>query len=263
MTRVLTTRLPRSAVKHLAIFSRLFLFMTRRGAQPSRGHIAAHVRGFTLQLDPTDFVDAAMLLFPQLYDHRELAFLRGALRPGAVFLDIGAQLGLYSLVASRVVGDGGCVVAIEADPATYARLCHTMRVNATHNVRTLNVGVSDRDGLLRFGLAAPPLRAASSFLREDGAGIDVASKTLLAILREQHITRVDGAKFDIEGYEYRVLRRFLDEAERTLWPRFIITEFHTDMIEQAGGNTLELLMQHGYRVKATVDINSILVRDDP
>jgi FkbM family methyltransferase len=192
-----------------------------------------------------------------------LAFLHGALRPGAVFLDIGAQLGLYSLVASRAVGDDGCVVAVEADPATYARLRHTVRVNAAHNIQTLNVGVSDQDGLLRFGLAAPPLRAASSFLREDGFGIDVTGKTLLAILREQHITRVDGAKLDIEGYEYRVLRRFLDEADRPLWPRFIITEFHADMVDQAGGNTLELLVQHGYQVKATVDVNSILVRDDP
>lgn len=260
---MLTTRLPSSTLQHFAIFSRLFIFMTRRDAPRSRGSMVAHVRGFTMRLDPTDFVDAALLFFPQLYDYRELAFLRQALSPGAVFLDIGAQLGLYALVASRAVGENGAVIAIEADPTTYHRLCHTLRANAANNVRALNVGVSDQEGLLRFGLAAPPLRSASSFLRAGDATIEVESKTLPTILREQNVTRVDGVKLDIEGYEYRVLHRFLEEAAPALWPRFIITEFHADMLSQAGGNTLELLIRHGYRVSATVDVNSILVRDAP
>lgn len=261
LVRVLTSRLPRSTAQRHAVFSRLFLSMTRRGPQLSQGVVHTHVRGFAMQLDPTDFVDRAMLLFPQLYDHRELGFVHDTLRPGSVFLDIGAHLGLYSLVASRRVGSSGHVIAVEADPTTYARLCHTVLVNRATNVCTLNVGVSDKAGLLRFGLASPPLRAASSFLRVGDEAIDVPALPLLTLLQEQQISRVDGAKFDIEGYEYRVLRRFLADADPALWPRFIVTEFHADMLEQAGGNSIDLLKDHGYRLVSTVDVNSILVRD--
>src|SRR5262249_9787282 len=139
---------------------------------PNRRLLEADVLGFRVELDPTDFVDCALLLFPQLYDFVELAFVREHLGPGGVFLDVGAHIGLYSAAASRVVGAEGTVLAIEADPGIYQRLGSTLARNRIENVRAINVGVADRDGTLRLGIRPPPLRAGSSFAVDTGIGMD-------------------------------------------------------------------------------------------
>ncbi|MBS4022569.1 MAG: hypothetical protein KGZ79_09115 [Dethiobacter sp.] len=83
----------------------------------------ADVLGFKMKLCEAEFVDYQLLYQPHLYDPLETGFLKSMLKPGDMFLDIGAYIGFYSLLAYAAVGDGGKVLAVEADPYNYSILC--------------------------------------------------------------------------------------------------------------------------------------------
>lgn len=58
--------------------------------------------GFEFELNPNECVDGAILFYPQLYERREISFIRSVLPSGGTFLDVGSNIGFYSLVASRL-----------------------------------------------------------------------------------------------------------------------------------------------------------------
>ena len=74
-----------------------------------------------------------------------VAFLRRRLRPGETFVDVGANIGCVSALASRLVGPRGTVVAIEPSPPMIAALQETLTRNDLTNVRMVTAAVSDHD----------------------------------------------------------------------------------------------------------------------
>lgn len=225
-----------------------------------RTDVLTDVLDFKMRLNPSEMVDSGLLFFPQVYDHKEIAYLRAHLSPGDTFLDIGANIGFYSLVASRKVGEAGLVLAIEADPFSHRRLCDNLALNAAHNVRALNIGVSDRAETLRLGINADGNRGESSFLSQSETGVEVPCDTLAKILRAQGIEKVKGAKFDIEGFEFRVLKQFFNEAEESVYPEFIVIEHNPVWHSRAGGDAINLLQEHGYRPAHASRLNYIMTR---
>lgn len=249
-----TRRLPR--IKGAGVFANALKKVYLR---KDREEVQANVLGFKMRLDPAECVDGGLLFYPQLYDHHEIAFLKEGLGPGDVFLDVGAHIGLYTLVCSKIVGNRGTILSIEADPDNYEKLCIHLRINDIRNVKAINVGVSDKKQTLRLGINTTGNRGGSSFLSEGKEGIYVPCTTLLDILVENKIQKIAGAKFDIEGFEYRVLDAFLENAKFSLLPRFIITEFHPGWVNKSGGNTVELLSKKGYRVYSSHHQNYIMM----
>lgn len=225
-----------------------------------RAPVVADVLGSKMRLDPAEAVDRVILFYPQFQDHCEIDFLSRQLRPGDLFLDVGAHIGFYTLAASRRVGPDGLVLAFEADPRTHQGLLHNLQLNNRKNVRAYNLGVSDKQETLRLGVGSAGNKGAHSFLFNEGEGIDVPCQPLLTLLQQNGITTVKGAKFDIEGYEYRVLSHFLANADRAMLPEFIITEFFPEWVEAAAGDAIALLKGHGYRVHTVTKANYILVR---
>src|SRR5690606_33083986 len=66
---------------------------------------------------------------------------------GDVFVDIGANVGYFTVLAAGLVGDEGRVVAIEASPRIHAKLCDNIRINRLSNVVTHNCAVADTSGV--------------------------------------------------------------------------------------------------------------------
>ena len=103
-----------------------------------------------MELDPNENVNAAILFYPHLYDWQELEFIRKNLPRGGKFIDAGAYIGWYSLIASKIVGPEGEVIAIEADPYNAERLRRNIELNNIKNIRLFQVGLSDRHEKLRL-----------------------------------------------------------------------------------------------------------------
>ena len=134
------------------------------------------------------------------------AFLRRRLRPGDTFVDVGANVGCVSALASRLVGPRGAVVAIEPSPPVIAALQETLTRNDLTNVRMVAAAVSDRDHELP--LFAPRYNSgrtstlARSGLREEGR---VRAAPLGSLVTREELATARLIKIDVEGAEDRVL----------------------------------------------------------
>jgi FkbM family methyltransferase len=240
----LTRRLPRvpgvARVTHL--IRRIFL---RKARLP----IVGDLFGARVVLDPNDWLEGQFIFNPQTYEHTEIRYLQRTLREGDLFLDAGAHIGFFSLAARQTVGPTGRVIAIDANPAMCARLQTTIEDNALANIQVLNRGLSDRRELLELRVH-PKNRGASSFLSEfhEGETVQIPCSPLIDVLGDLAVTRIAGAKLDLEGFEFRVLDHFLKNAPKSAWPDFIIAEHYPAWNQRAGGDLIQLLLSRGYRV---------------
>jgi FkbM family methyltransferase len=252
----MTRRLPQ--MKGCGKLCALMMKIYNRRKRPDT---AVDVFGARMILDPSDCVEGQLLFSPHLYDRHEVACLRAHLKRGDTFVDAGANVGFYSFLASDIVGPHGRVIAIEADPATASRLTRNLELSEVKNVRLVNAGLSDAPGVLKLGRDVDGNRGGNSFLYDSPHTVDVECRTLAGVLTAEKVFKVDGAKFDIEGFEFKVLKRFFEEAKRDLWPRFFIVEHIPSYDERAGGSSLELLAANGYRVQRIKEHNYLAVRE--
>lgn len=162
----------------------------------------------------------ADLYFGLPYEPFEMAVFARLARPGAVVIDVGANLGLYALRAASLVGPRGLVHAFEPASATYALLRANLAHNAAANVRAFQVALSDAPG---EGLLQANRESALAGLAATGRGQTVAAERVRIDTLDAHVAReglghVDLLKVDVEGFEGHVLRgaRATLERERDL-----------------------------------------------
>lgn len=147
------------------------------------------------------------------HDHEiaERAFLRVFLRPGDVFVDIGANLGLYSILASQLVGADGSVFSFEPDPRSHERLLHNLGVNGCANVRAYQLALSNVDesrvmqvssgGYDAYNSFGTPVRGESTFAPVE---VDCVSFDSFAS-NHPRLSNTTMMKVDVEGWETMVL----------------------------------------------------------
>lgn len=131
-----------------------------------------------------------------------------ALAPGGVFLDVGANVGFFSLLAARAVGPRGSVCAIEPVPANAARIRANARRNRLTTVTVLELAASDAAGRTTLLLAAHPGGAvvASAGRPPDATGsIEVATATIDDLVASGQLRPPTVVKIDVEGAEAAVL----------------------------------------------------------
>lgn len=137
----------------------------------------------------------------------ELEVVRQALKPGDVFIDAGAYHGWYALVASKVVGESGVVLAFEPNPMAYATLVRNVTESGRRNIRTFNMALSSTNGSV--WLYKGPGDESPSGLAYVPGGLgreQVTAKRLDDVLAEAEIRRVTLMKLDVQGSEVNVLR---------------------------------------------------------
>lgn len=164
-------------------------------------------------------------LFNPDYNLDELDFLRQHTPPGGVFLDVGANVGTFSLVMAHHVGSNGKVVAIEPHPTTFARLAFNHAATRVPQVRLVQAAAGPSDGELMIETGGDNLGASHVVTGAASAqAIKVPALRLTRILDESGVSKVDGLKIDVEGFEDRVLVPFFKQAPPTLWPRAVVIE---------------------------------------
>ena len=142
------------------------------------------------------------------FEPHEVAIVRKLVRPGAVFFDVGAHIGLYTLIASRLVGPAGAVHSFEPASSTYKVLLTNLRLNRAPNVVTNPVAVGERAGEVELLVNRESgLTSLGATGRGQIVGVEqVAVLSLDEYAMTHNITQVDFLKVDVEGYEGHVLR---------------------------------------------------------
>jgi FkbM family methyltransferase len=161
--------------------------------------------------------------------------------PGAVVLDIGAHLGYYTRLFSKLVKDAGTVLAFEPCPENYPVQKHNLSSARFQNVKIINKAVSSQDGtatlFISSGHSTHSLNA--GFTEEQGR-VEVETIAMDTFLSANHISKVDFIKIDVEGAEPLVLKGMQQTVSNS--PRLkMLMEYNPIALRAGGHNPLELL----------------------
>jgi FkbM family methyltransferase len=181
---------------------------------------------------------ASMVLYANPPDLPEMLVWRHVLRNGGLFVDVGANVGTYTLWAAEL---GAEVIALEPAPDTFALLRENIALNG-YPVTAVQVAAGERCGTARFTAGLD----AGNSLDPDGP-VPADLVTIDSLIGERHVT---GMKIDVEGFEIDVLRgchRALTAHRIGLiqleWNQASALALGTDRRPVA-----ELLTCHGYRL---------------
>jgi FkbM family methyltransferase len=215
------------------------------------------VFGRKLRVHPEDNVCEKRVLFtPQFFDPVELQVLAAAIRDDFAFVDLGANVGVYSLFVAGLAGRKASILAVEPQPEIYRRLVFNVAANDLGTIRIMQCAVADRDGTLDLFIDRGN-RGQSSIAMVTGEKVSVPCRSLESMLVEAGFDRVDALKIDIEGAEDTVLVPFFATAPSTLWPSLILLETSSDRWKV---DCVALCIEHGYQETHRTRLNVILER---
>ena len=193
------------------------------------------------------------ILTTGIWEVTETGYMNNHLKPGDVFVDVGAHVGYYTLLAAKLVGESGKVIAVEPNPPTIVRLERDIALNPFRNIVVRKVACTDKETTLKFFQAPVENTGESSINKSnarEGAEISVPGVPLDKIVQELGIKRVDLVKIDVEGAEMSVLGGMTDIIA-TYHPKVAI-ELKDNLLKNMGSSleaVKELFMRDGYTLE--------------
>ncbi|MEN3931488.1 FkbM family methyltransferase [Microvirga sp. W0021] len=213
--------------------------------------------GVKMRLFPYNNVCEKRILFaPQNFDSVELGILAERITEGFRFIDVGANIGAYSLfVAAR--SDGAArILAIEPQPEIFDRLVYNIAQNPFGTIKAFSCAVADKPGELTLFL--DPFNRGESSLKIVGSSqtetIRVPAMPLMNLIAGEGLTGIDAMKIDAEGSEDLILGPFFRDAESRLYPKLLIIEDSGTLWQF---DIPELLTQRGYKLLTRTRLNLI------
>jgi FkbM family methyltransferase len=207
--------------------------------------------GVRLRLtNPLEYHQRTLLYDNAGYEPEVTSAILSVLQEGHTFFDVGANLGYYTLLASKKVGSSGRVHAFEPAPAQFEHLMLNARINRTANVVLNNIALAEargeRDMLLSLGWN----QGTHSFGATEGPtrAYRVPCATIDEYVATNALERIDAMKVDVEGAELLVFRG----AEKTLRSLaipvifFEACEHHTRALGHSTREVKSFLRQLGY-----------------
>ncbi|MET9529750.1 FkbM family methyltransferase [Streptomyces sp. NPDC006649] len=202
-------------------------------------------------VDTWDLIQRYIYMYGAWEPHM-MRWLASRLRAGDVLVDVGANLGFLSVYGSRLVGETGRVVSIEASPVFHRRVLQHAELNGCDNIRAVNAAVSDSLRTLTFVLASSRNMGANSIVPWDGPAestFEMEARPLPELLQPDEIRRARVIKIDVEGAEGGVVRGLAPMLDDLRPDAEIAVEVTPERMEQLGESVDELLdvmREHGF-----------------
>jgi FkbM family methyltransferase len=174
-------------------------------------YAARTVFGSRMVGDTRDIIQQYIYYFG-IWEPNLTRWMAQSLERGDTFIDVGANIGYYSLLASKLVGQHGTIVAIEASPETYKVLGRNLSLNAIRNVRAVNMAVYNSESTVRVFRGSAYEIGRSTIVENEALkrGFDVECEVdaapLCAILKPEEMKNARLVKVDVEGAEWFVLQ---------------------------------------------------------
>ncbi len=215
-------------------------------------HLATTYFGARIHCNPLDLIQRMILHFG-VWEPDVSWVIEQNLAPGDVFVDIGANIGYDTLLASSRVGSAGRVVAIEASPRTFALMKRNLAANTfSSNVRAVNAAVSDLPGTLDlYEVNAANIGAATTLASRGGTLIaSVEALPLEQILTPDERSRLRLIKMDVEGAEPPILRHLLERLSTYPATLDIVVEATPDDDPVAWRDVFDRMRAAGFTARA-------------
>jgi FkbM family methyltransferase len=206
-----------------------------------------HLQGFDLMVRLDDWAVGARIFVKRTYEPYVTAVIKQNVRPGMCVVDIGANIGYYTMLTASQVGSAGKVIAFEPSPDNCALLQQSIQVNGFKNIVLMPCAVAERDGTVSFGMDD----SNGGIQNEPGENAMSVKAVALdhALAGEE---RIDLIKMDVEGSEGRALQgmRQLLQKHRPI----VICEFSPYALPIVSGVQPEVYMntwrELGYELSA-------------
>ncbi|MDR0581009.1 MAG: FkbM family methyltransferase [Holosporaceae bacterium] len=165
-----------------------------------------------LRIHPNNEVFRALFV-RGIYDPNLVVVINALLSKVGVFLDVGANMGYISLLASKVIGVGGHIYALEPCSRDFARLLDNINLNSLRGIISVyQLAISDKSGVEELLIAAEERSSLNTLGSEIPVkGVEAIGKekvrvtTIDEFVKEKKIRKVDVVKLDIEGSELKAL----------------------------------------------------------
>ncbi|MET8557642.1 FkbM family methyltransferase [Streptomyces sp. NPDC004959] len=194
-------------------------------------------------VDTRDLIQRYIYMFG-VWEPNLTKWLSSRLKPGDVFVDVGANIGYFSALGARLVGAGGAVVSVEASPSFAELLRANLRLNHADNVRVVEQAVSDREETLTLVLASSANMGANSIVPYDGpieARHEVPASPLASLLAEDEARRARVIKIDVEGAEGKAVRGLAPLLGKLRPDAEVTVEVTPSRMVELGDSAAELL----------------------
>ena len=146
----------------------------------------------------------SLWILSHVFEPYTLRYILKYLSKGDVFIDVGAHIGKYTVIAAKLVGNNGSVIAIEPHPYNFKTLLYNIRLNKLNNVIPLNIAAWDSETMADLYIGKSS--GGHSFKTLSGSKIRVYARPLDNVIDELKLSKVDLIKVDVEGAEAEVLR---------------------------------------------------------
>jgi FkbM family methyltransferase len=239
---------------HLSILIRMLLWRVFSSKSSSAPFILRWHNGIKILAYPQ--VELCRSLFVTgTYEPNEFAYLSGILKPGMVFIDAGAYLGLYSLFASTLVGEEGTVLAVEPSRRDFQRLKENIDLNHKKNIRLMPIGLSNDSSDRDLRIADEMHSGQNTFGGFAYPGVQdvgrqrVRVERLDDLVQKERFKRVDVIKMDTEGHELFVLEGARETIDR--FKPILLVELVDRSLSLQGCSTdqvWDFLVRMGYQI---------------
>jgi FkbM family methyltransferase len=203
------------------------------------------VLGHKMFLDEQDSLELSIY---KVFEPAEGRFLMNQITEGSSVVDIGANIGYYTLQFARKVGSRGHVYAFEPDPQNFILLKKNIEVNGYKNVTPVQMAVSDVSGVTRLYLSLENKGDHRIFESDESRSSVEIQSTLLDDYFRGSENKIDLIKMDVQGAEYRALMGMQGVLSRN--PGIVlVTEFWPYGLIQSNADPkayLDLLLSHGF-----------------
>jgi FkbM family methyltransferase len=175
--------------------------------------------------------------------------LEAMLRNGDQYLDIGANIGMTSLLAAQLIGKSGTGLAFEPNPEAFVRLEKHININKLSQIKLFPYAVSTQESTSRLvvGKGNSGLGSLAPTPGLEGNSYEVKTVTQSVMIDRLDPKKPTFIKIDVEGYEVNVLRGI---SQILSWPEVaVVAEISEEMLENAGhsqATLLEIMTTHGF-----------------
>lgn len=213
--------------------------------------------GYNLSVLPNDlFGTSAELLIFKTHEPVSTKIIEKKLKRGMTCLEIGANIGYYTLLEHKIIGNEGKIIALEPSPVNFDILQKNVKSQKIENIILKNIAGGDIDGNVKFLIyegAGNSCMVIQEGQKQKWPGkiIDVPIRKIDSVLEELGIEKIDFLRMDVEGYENHVLNG-LSNTLKSSKP-IIHIEVHVNIVGRANTITmLKNLQNIGYDVTAYV-----------
>jgi FkbM family methyltransferase len=177
-----------------------------------------------------------------------------------VFIDIGANVGLFSFFVAARAGRSARILAVEPDPENLSRLAFNVRINPAVPIRIASIALADKAGKVALDVDRRDRGGTRTRKSAGREASTVDAQTLLQLLQRAGIDAIHAIKIDVEGAEDVILAPFFRDSPKSMWPRLILLE---DARSAWTIDLFSLLASLGYVVVSRTRLNVMLRRTAP